>query len=108
MEFASKLQQQLLLYIYIYIYIYTLEFACALRAQRRKVEPEWGGNDRSWIRSHSTITNTITITITNTITSSHHGTMEQLTLEYLSSIGTIDEWQLSYSASVGAVEACKL
>ena len=76
-----------------YIYIYILEFACALRAQRRKVEPERGGNDRSWIRSHSTITNTITTTITNTIISSHLGTIEKLKVSYLSSVGTVDTIQ---------------
>ena len=68
---------QICVYIYIErerdcmcIYIYILEFACAIRAQRRKVELEWGGNDPKWIRSHSTITNAITNTITNTITNS--------------------------------------
>ena len=71
------------------MYIYILEFACALRAQRSKVEPERGGNDFSWIRSHCTITTTIT----NTIISSHLGTIEKLKVSYLSSVGTVDTIQ---------------
>ena len=64
------------------------------------MELKCGGNDRKWIRPHSTITNAITNTIPMTITTSiairtrKTGPIQEWTLSHLAGVVTIEEWKL--------------